>query len=127
MGHIRLGQLPRTRKWRDVVELVAAGADVPTDKSTTRPAFLTAADLCAGSPEQREPIIDGLLRRGEVANVISGPKANKSWLLLHLALCVATGRDWLGFRCRQGRVLLLDYELERETLSARLRGVSDGG
>ena len=28
MGHIRLGQLPRTRKWRDVVELVAVGADV---------------------------------------------------------------------------------------------------
>ena len=28
MGHIRLGQLPRTRKWRDVVELIAAGADV---------------------------------------------------------------------------------------------------
>jgi len=29
VGHIRLGQLPRSRKWRDVVELVAAGADVP--------------------------------------------------------------------------------------------------
>ena len=28
VGHIRLGQLPRTRKWRDVVELVAVGADV---------------------------------------------------------------------------------------------------
>lgn len=31
MGHIRLGQLPRTRKWRDIVELVTAGADVRTD------------------------------------------------------------------------------------------------
>lgn len=29
MGHIRLGQLPRTRKWRAVVDLIAAGADIP--------------------------------------------------------------------------------------------------
>lgn len=35
MGHIRLGQLPRSRKWRDVVELVAAGADVPQVANAT--------------------------------------------------------------------------------------------
>ncbi len=35
MGHIRLGQLPRTRKWRDVVELIAAGADVPQVANAT--------------------------------------------------------------------------------------------
>ncbi len=40
MGHIRLGQLPRTRKWRDVVELVAVGADV----SQVATATIRAAD-----------------------------------------------------------------------------------
>ena len=55
-----------------------------------------------------------------MANVISGAKANKSWLLLHLALSIATGRDWMGFRCRQGRVLLLDYELTPGTIAKRL-------
>ena len=35
MGHVRLGQLPRTRKWRDVVELVAAGANVPQVANAT--------------------------------------------------------------------------------------------
>lgn len=35
MGHIRLGQLPRSRKWRDVVELIAAGADVPQVANAT--------------------------------------------------------------------------------------------
>lgn len=29
MGHIRLGELPRTRKWRDVLALVADGAPPP--------------------------------------------------------------------------------------------------
>jgi hypothetical protein len=28
MGHVRLGKLPRTKKWREVVGLIAAGADV---------------------------------------------------------------------------------------------------
>jgi len=28
MGHIRLGNLPKTRKWNDVVSLIARGADV---------------------------------------------------------------------------------------------------
>jgi hypothetical protein len=27
MGHTRLGKLPRTRKWREVIDLIAAGAD----------------------------------------------------------------------------------------------------
>ncbi len=28
MGHVRLGKLPRTKKWREVVGLIAVGADV---------------------------------------------------------------------------------------------------
>ncbi|MHB9070133.1 MAG: hypothetical protein ACYC54_07165 [Sedimentisphaerales bacterium] len=28
MGHVRLGKLARTKKWREVIELIAAGADV---------------------------------------------------------------------------------------------------
>lgn len=27
MGHTRLGKLPRTRRWREVIDLIAAGAD----------------------------------------------------------------------------------------------------
>lgn len=35
MGHTRLGFLPQTRKWRDVVEFVAAGANVPQIANAT--------------------------------------------------------------------------------------------
>jgi len=30
MGHIRLGELPRTRKWEQVVELIKHDGDAPT-------------------------------------------------------------------------------------------------
>jgi hypothetical protein len=66
-------------------------------------------------PGLRRPVIHGLLREGETMNVISAPKMGKSWLVTDLALSVATGRDWLGFRCERGDVLILDNELHGET------------
>ena len=35
MGHTRLGALPRSKNWREVVEFIAAGADVPQVASAT--------------------------------------------------------------------------------------------
>jgi hypothetical protein len=74
--------------------------------------------------QMRREIISGLLRVGEVMTVIASPKLGKSWLVLLLAWCVATGRNWLGFAAIQGRVLIIDNELHPETISARLWKVS---
>lgn len=105
----------------------AAPAWTPTastdDKQVVVPSFLSASELLAKYPTQREPVIDGLLRRGEVGNIISGPKLFKSWLLLHLALCVVQGRPVLGFPTKPGRVLLFDYEVPPGTLAKRLQVV----
>ena len=40
MGHVRLGVLPRTRAWKEVVELIATGADVSQIANAT----ITAAE-----------------------------------------------------------------------------------
>jgi hypothetical protein len=102
--------------WKpDPAEAAAKGA-----ATAVVPTFLTVAELLRTYPVQREPVIDGLIRRGEVGNVISGPKLYKSWLLMQLALCVVLGRDFLGFLTKMGRVLLLDYELHAATLAKRL-------
>jgi len=108
----------------------AAPAGIPDDlpdgdeaPAIVQPAFLTPAELLARFPSQEEEIIFGLLRRGEVGNLVSAPKMNKSWLLMHLGLSVALGADFLTFRTRPGRVLLLDYELAAGTLAKRLASV----
>ena len=87
------------------------------------PAFLTPADLLTRFPSQREEIIFGLLRRGEVGNLVSMPKLNKSWLLMQLALLTTQGSDFLEFRTRPGNVLIVDYELAPGTIAKRLQCV----
>ena len=73
----------------------------------------------------RECIIEGMLRREEVGNVIASTKTGKSWFALQLLMCVATGRDWLGRRVAGGNVLLIDNELHEETIENRIAAVRD--
>jgi len=86
--------------------------------------FISAEDLIGEGKGYREPLIDGLLRRGETMNVIAAPKTGKSWLVMQLAFSLAHGVSWMGRECSKGTVLLIDNELHRETLGERLRAVS---
>jgi AAA domain len=82
--------------------------------------------LIAANPVLHEPIIDGLIRRGETANIIAAPKVGKSWLAYDMALATATGGKWLGrYWCEQGRVLLIDNELHPATLAKRIPTVAN--
>jgi len=87
---------------------------------------IPADELVANFPTLRPSIIDGILRRGETCNIIAASKVGKSWLSLCLALSVANSMKWLGrFWTTQGRVLLIDNELHKETISHRLKTVAD--
>jgi hypothetical protein len=88
-------------------------------------------DILHSYPGMREPIIPGILRRGEVGTCIAAPKSRKSWLMMDLAIAVATGRKWLDhYPVQQGNVLYLDAELypeciaQRFSLVAKARGLS---
>lgn len=83
--------------------------------------------LSVSRPAMRPPIVHGLLRRGETANIIAAPKVGKSWLVYDLCLSLATGGKFLNrFQCERGRVLLLDNELHIETLLNRIATAADG-
>ena len=72
-------------------------------------------------PRLRPPVIDKLVRRGETVNIVADPKRGKSWLAVGMGLAVADGFPWLDtFECEQGRVLLIDAELHKETIAHRL-------
>ncbi len=57
--------------------------------------------------------------------MVAGPsKARKSWTLLDLALSIASGSNWIGLQCRQGKVIFIDGELHREQILSRLLTVA---
>ena len=86
----------------------------------------TLAELRTRFPTLQRPVIDGLLRHGETANVIANPKVGKSWLAYNLGICVNMGRPWLDrFNTEPGRVLIVDNELHPETIAHRIPIVGD--
>ncbi len=95
------------------------------DKCLSPLELLSAGQLVSEHSSLRLPVISGLLRRGETMNVIAPPKTGKSWLVLSLAICVATGRKWLEtFATSAGDVLIVDNELHPETLADRIPRVA---
>ena len=82
--------------------------------------------MYVGKPACLNPIlVDGLLRRGETANLIAASKVGKSWMVYGLAHSISTGQPWFGrFETKQGRVLIIDNELHRPTLEYRIEKVA---
>jgi hypothetical protein len=72
------------------------------------------------NPQHGPVVIDGLLRSGEVMNIVGAPKMGKSFLAMLLAIAVAAGTQWLGCQTRRGKVLLIDGELDDSTIDTRL-------
>jgi hypothetical protein len=118
--------IPITAQDREDLVSTLEPADAP-DRLTIRERIqiLSADRLAAEAPELRPVVIDGILRRGEVANLIAAPKTGKSWAVHNLALTLATGGEWFGYKCVQTRALIIDNELHRETLSSRLAKVAE--
>jgi len=68
-----------------------------------------------------EYVIPGMLPVGEAALLIANPKAGKSLLAYDAAFAVATGEDtFLGERCKQGKVLIVQCDESTGTAKGRL-------
>lgn len=79
MGHIRLGNLPRTRKWQEVVKLLDSGAGTPQ---------IAAATLDAAKLGLKDAASDAAL-------------VHSFWLLTQLPLC-ARAEDFVAALNRAG-------------------------
>lgn len=66
----------------------------------------------------------GILRRGHKMLVQGPSKAGKSMLLTELAIAVACGGTWLGYPCRQGRVLYVNLEIDARSMDRRIRRIA---
>ena len=112
--------------WDEIHARLAGRPWPPIPEMEANGKILCAEDLMKDNPELHAPIIHGLLREGEILNLIAPPKTGKSWMVNDLALAVCTGRPWLGlFEVEKGDVLILDNELHAATSANRLPRVAD--
>jgi AAA domain len=86
---------------------------------------VNAATLLA-DVNQVEPaeIVVGLIQAGTKVVLGGSSKAGKTWLLLYLALCVASGTKFLRWGTKKGRVLFLNFELQSSQITKRLRALT---
>jgi hypothetical protein len=74
---------------------------------------ITRADQLLGDHALKIPpeIVENLIRQGTKVILGGSSKAGKTWLLLYLALCVASGAKFFRRATRKGRVLYVNLEI----------------
>lgn len=80
-------------------------------------------DVWDNLPELAPPLIDGVLRQGHKMLIAGPSKAGKSYSLIELTCAIAEGKDWLGWKCSQGRVLYVNLELDRASCLHRFKDI----
>lgn len=88
------------------------------------PDFVNLGDLdLKNPPEPPEVLIEGILRCGHKMLISGSSKAGKSYLLMQLAIAIAEGTKWLGFQCKQGKVLYVNLEIDGNSAEHRFADI----
>src|SRR5579872_6062476 len=93
----------------------------PTPDKAELPKIINAAALIAETSIALPPeLIQGVLHQGLKGMLASSSKAGKTWLLLDLAMSVATGTHWLRWPTAKGKVLFVNFEISQAFFKKRL-------
>ena len=87
------------------------------------PPIVSADDFIKQEIVPPKEIVHGVLHQGSKMAIGGGSKSFKTWTLLDLAVSVATGQQWLGFDTTYGKVLYLNFEIQRFAWQKRLHAV----
>lgn len=102
---------------RATIEQIRIEANEPNEPERFK---LTWVDRVYEVSAPLEFLIDGLITKGSVNLLVGEGGSKKTWAALDLAVCVATGAQWLDFETKQTAVLLIDEESGPRRLQRRL-------
>lgn len=121
----RLAGVVRGESEQTLMHLKIGAKDFPTWQAQEKNAKLSydygiePMDM-ETKPVLDEVLIEGVMRRGDKMCVAGPSKAYKSFSLIQLAIAVACGKEWFGWKCKQGRVLYINCELRGESFRKRV-------
>ena len=87
------------------------------------PKDLSLADIMKDLKPLKDELIGNVLRVGHKMLIAAPSKAGKSFLMMYLTVCFAEGLDWLGCRCKQGKVFYLNLELDEDSCNHRFADI----
>ena len=96
----------------DGIRNIPAGEPLKTEVSANLPLPVNIDSFIKNPIPLMPELIGGVLRIGQKMIVTAGSKTGKSFLVMELAMAIATGRDWLGFPCIKGKVLYVNFEIQ---------------
>ena len=93
------------------------------DISDNLPEFENLETLLKDPPQLADELIEGVLRTGHKMLISGASKTSKSFMLIELAYAIAEGMNWMGKRCKQGKVLYVNLEVDRASCINRISEV----
>ena len=76
------------------------------------PQSISLEEALENLPPLAPALVEGILRKGHKMLISGSSKAGKSFLLMQLAIALAKGREWLGFKCKKSNVLYVNLEID---------------
>jgi len=125
----RLPGVKRGENWQYIVERSIGAESYDAwiewrqNQADDLPADVCLADVWNDMPPLKEELIPGVLRVGHKLLLAGPSKAGKSFLLINLAISIAEGVDWIGLKCKQGRVCYVNLELDQASCYARFKAI----
>lgn len=125
----RLPGVKRMGKWQYIVarQIGAPSYDAwiewRQEQADDLPADTNLAEIWNKIPPLKEELIPNVLRVGHKMLLAGPSKAGKSFLLMNLAISMAEGVEWLGFKCKQGKVCYVNLELDAVSCFHRFRDI----
>lgn len=117
------GTLPLVDGADDFLEIVSEDS-CATEVACDLPAIESAHDLVTDTnlsfPAE---IIPEIMHLGTKCVIASASKIGKTWILLDLAISVATGTKFLKWNTNQGRVLYINFEIQQSFLTQRIKTI----
>ena len=114
-----------SEKYMAMLEELVAEEERPAAEApaiVAEPAITNYEEL----PELPPELIEGVIRKGGKLLIAGASKAGKSYLLIELAVAVATGGWWLDrFKCMRGRVLYVNLEIQKPQFMHRVCRVTE--
>jgi hypothetical protein len=110
----------------DLITAMVKAEIVPVEEGVQPPAMEDVAELISKPITLPSDVVQGVLHRGGKMVVGGASKSYKTWLLIDVAVSVATGTPCLnGYLTQKGRVLYVNFELPGSYSAWRFKTICD--